>query len=472
LVVPITSDDAVRRQSVLSGGKRCAPLADPHMATEGALSGTIEGMGSDGVGPPEHWSRREQILSTAASLFWLNGFDATSMAQLAEAVGIRKPSLYFYVDRKEALLYEISRESIRLASEAVSRAVPAEAQPDAALAAFIEAHITSLLGDASKMHATMLIDTRALRQDDRQDITALRDSYEQIVGEVLRVGQKSGIFRSDIAEKMLRLSLFNLLNWTIFWYSDRGALSPFEIGRMLTTIFLDGVAIRGDGSQDAGLGLNHELPMGGGAPIVPTFAEGHLPGGLHSDSPRMQMLLAAASHFRSKGYAATTTRTLAEALGMQKATLYHHFKRKSDVLYEISIAALSELYDQVSAEIQAVTVAEDRIPALIRAHLQAALGIRDVYSTMATEFRSLRGLQQQEVRRSRSEYRQLLTSVLSAGQRAGIVRIDISAKNLSLVLLNLLGGTVLWYRPDGELNASEIAYIYSRLFLSGVRESL
>jgi TetR/AcrR family transcriptional regulator, cholesterol catabolism regulator len=462
---------AVELGSLLVGlPQRFPKSVEPDWRPASSFSCTIRVMGSDSDVTPEPWSRREQILSTAAGLFWQNGFNATSMSELAAAVGIRKPSLYFYVDRKETLLYEISRESIRLSSEAVSSVTSSSTSPVAALAGFIGAHIANLLGEKSEMHATMLIDTRALLPADRDHIIALRDAYEELAGKLLRAGQKSGALRSDISEKMLRLSLFNLLNWTIFWFTPHGALSPFEVGGMLTTVFFDGVAATNNDTTETDVTASKRDVRDKRIATVSRFSNARLSEGFQSDTPRMQMLLAAASHFRSKGYAATTTRTLADALGMQKATLYHHFSRKSDVLYEISVAALSELRDRVSAELQAVTAAEERIPTLIRVHVQTALGIRDVYSTLATEFRALRGAQQQEVRKYRSEYRQILTEVIKTGQLEGIVRTDISAKNLSLVLLNLLGGTVLWYRPDGELNANEIARVYTRLFLSGAKK--
>src|SRR3954467_11240421 len=54
-------------------------------------------------------SRREELTRTAARLFADRGYHGTSLADLAEALGIQKASLYHHIDSKEDLLWEGGR---------------------------------------------------------------------------------------------------------------------------------------------------------------------------------------------------------------------------------------------------------------------------------------------------------------------------------------------------------------------------
>jgi AcrR family transcriptional regulator len=58
-------------------------------------------------------SRREQIVAAAARLFEENGYHTTNVAEVAEAAGISKPTLYHYFKSKEEILFEIHEEFIR-----------------------------------------------------------------------------------------------------------------------------------------------------------------------------------------------------------------------------------------------------------------------------------------------------------------------------------------------------------------------
>src|ERR1700680_5259577 len=81
----------------------------------------------------------------------------------------------------------------------------------------------------------------------------------------------------------------------------------------------------------------------------------------------------AAKLFWSKGYAATTTREIAALLGVQKASLYHHVKRKEDLLFEICVASLAHIQNTVESSLEHVAAPLDRVRTLIRAHVTASV---------------------------------------------------------------------------------------------------
>jgi AcrR family transcriptional regulator len=182
-------------------------------------------------------SRRDEILATAAELFWSKGYSATAMSEIAAALDIQKASLYHHVRAKETLLYELSIESMRhMIDEATSAS---ELAPLPRLQAIIDLHLHALINDQSK-HATALTELRSLSPDQRAHVVELRDRYDRIIDEAIRSVQVNNGLWPEIPTKLLRLSLLGMLNWTVFWYRDEGTSDIEEIANAFATIFLAG----------------------------------------------------------------------------------------------------------------------------------------------------------------------------------------------------------------------------------------
>jgi AcrR family transcriptional regulator len=182
---------------------------------------------------------------------------------------------------------------------------------------------------------------------------------------------------------------------------------------------------------------------------------------------RERLLQSAALLFRTRGYAGATTRDLAASLGIQSASLYHHIGKKEDLLFELSVSAVENITGRVSA---AVLAAEppDRLRALIRAHLAAALADQDAHAVMLSELRVLSGERRGKVLGLREAYRNLVERTLADGQACNTIRRDRPAKELALGLLNLLNWTIFWYRAGGELSPESIADLMALIFIEGV----
>lgn len=180
-----------------------------------------------------------QLRHGAARLFWKNGYAATTIRELAELLGVQKASLYYHIAGKEDLLYDICVESLGNIHGAVIEALANESDPLTRVRVMIRAHVASMLDDREK-HATMLTELKALSPDRREAVVGLRDEYEKLARAVITDAQDIGVLRSDMTAKELQLGLFNLLNWTIFWYRPDGGLDPEELAGLLESLYLDG----------------------------------------------------------------------------------------------------------------------------------------------------------------------------------------------------------------------------------------
>jgi AcrR family transcriptional regulator len=154
-------------------------------------------------------------------------------------MGLQKASLYYYISDKANLLYEICEVSLQHIHATVEAAIASVPHPRDQVEQVILAHVRAMLEDRD-MHATMLVELRALSGDRRINIIALRDKYEELVRGVIRRAQEASQLRRDISAHDLTLALLNLLDWTIFWYSPDGGRTPEQLADEFRRVFLFG----------------------------------------------------------------------------------------------------------------------------------------------------------------------------------------------------------------------------------------
>jgi hypothetical protein len=111
--------------------------------------------------------------------------------------------------------------------------------------------------------------------------------------------------------------------------------------------------------------------------------------------------------------------------------------------------------------------ARAQLEALIRAHLVTMLADHALHMTGLIELRALSPGPRAEVEQKRDAYKSILTTQIAGCQLEGIVRSNISAELLTLLLLNMLNWTVFWFDPDGPMTPAELGDVIASLFLEG-----
>ncbi|AWL28049.1 TetR/AcrR family transcriptional regulator [Acinetobacter defluvii] len=173
------------------------------------------------------------------------------------------------------------------------------------------------------------------------------------------------------------------------------------------------------------------------------------------DSPRGRLLLGAAYLFHKQGYAKTTVRELANFIGIQSGSLFHHFKSKDDILANVMHETI--IYNHARLE-QAVAKSdnlEQQLKNLIHAELTSITG--DTGSAMAVlvyEWFALSKQRQDELLKLRNDYENIWLNVIEELKVLGKIQHD------AFIWRRLLGGaiawTVTWYRPDGKISLDEL----------------
>ncbi len=185
---------------------------------------------------------RQRILDTAAQEFRKRGYAGTKVNDIAFAADMRAASIYYYFESKEQLFEQVLEIGLRLAFDAVRKAV--EALPDTAshrerINAAIEAHLSMLLeyGDYSSANIRNFGQT----PDDIQERQLeLRHTYGEYWRDLLVKAQEDGQVRTDVDLSLFRMFLFGAMNWSLEWVKP-GKMTAAEIARQLAESLFDGI---------------------------------------------------------------------------------------------------------------------------------------------------------------------------------------------------------------------------------------
>ena len=177
---------------------------------------------------------------------------------------------------------------------------------------------------------------------------------------------------------------------------------------------------------------------------------------IESKNRRHELVQAAAKLFRQKGYARATVRDLAQAVGMQSGSLFHHFKTKEDILFAVMEEVILMITQKMIIALKQVQSPREKVRSLIRSELEAILGeTHDAMTVLVYEWRSLSEENQQKILPLRTEYEELWLDTLREAQAAGLIAIDIFV--LRRFLNGALSWTINWYREDGDLDLDRLA---------------
>jgi AcrR family transcriptional regulator len=179
------------------------------------------------------------------------------------------------------------------------------------------------------------------------------------------------------------------------------------------------------------------------------------------------ILEAAAQVFRQKGFHGASMQDIAEAVNLQKASLYHHVSSKQEILLALLNRALELLLERISAIGSQDLPADQKLKQMVRAYLQILAENTDLSAVLLFEHRSLERKQHARHVPNRDKFESLWRAVLEEGVQSRLFKCDDPAL-AARALLGVMNWTITWYRPDGPLTIDEIADHYSNLFLHGL----
>jgi AcrR family transcriptional regulator len=170
--------------------------------------------------------KEQEIYDVAAEILHRKGYAATTLQEIASAVGLLKGSLYYYIDSKGDLLYRITR-TIHDNARANLEAAQAAPGPAAARLHFlVEGHVRSF-GRRLTSIRVFYTEYSSLPVDRRREIMSERRRYEDYVCELLREGIADGSFCPHLDVRIISNALLTMINTVYLWYRP-GRDEPIE----------------------------------------------------------------------------------------------------------------------------------------------------------------------------------------------------------------------------------------------------
>jgi AcrR family transcriptional regulator len=178
--------------------------------------------------------RQQEVISAAARLFQAQGYEATSIQDIADELGILKGSLYYYIDTKEDLLFAIIQEVHETALEGLEASRAVDGNALVKIRTFVLNQVRHIASHVERA-GVFFQDFRSLSEDRRKLIIEERDIYERFLRELIEQGQRESVICPDLDPKFATLAILGTFNWMYQWYRPSGERTPDEIA----TIFAD-----------------------------------------------------------------------------------------------------------------------------------------------------------------------------------------------------------------------------------------
>lgn len=178
---------------------------------------------------------RGKLLSAAARLFRDQGFDRTTVRDIAREVGIQSGSLFHHFPTKEDILFAVMVEVIRINTQRLQQALAGKSDPVDRLRALIRAELQTIVGDTREAMSVLVYEWRCLTPEHQREALALRDVYEQLWMDVLEALRSAGRLNADAF--ITRRLITGMTSWSSNWFDAHGSLTIDQ----LSDIILDRV---------------------------------------------------------------------------------------------------------------------------------------------------------------------------------------------------------------------------------------
>ena len=190
-------------------------------------------------------ARHAQIYRAAAALFCERGFDATTMGEIAAAVGVTKAALYYFVPGgKQELLYAVMSFGLDRLEEHVLRPTRAVADAEVRLRTIIRNHVRIITEGAtangSNPVTIVVEETGGLNETQRRHIDRRKRAYVDLIRDTLRQLRAEEKLRA-LDTTVAAFSLLGTMLWVARWYAPQGRLNAEQITTEILNLVLGGL---------------------------------------------------------------------------------------------------------------------------------------------------------------------------------------------------------------------------------------
>jgi AcrR family transcriptional regulator len=185
-------------------------------------------------------ARRRTVLAAAVAVFSERGYRATTMSDVAAAVGMGKASLYHYVGSKEEILVELYEEVLRENVIAARRIADSDRSALEALRELLADRVAYTCRNRDLLRV-FFEEEAELPPRHQARLLAARREYEQTLQDLLARGAEAGELTLSTTPTIFANTALGAANWTYKWFRPDGPLTPEQLGAQIADLLLAGL---------------------------------------------------------------------------------------------------------------------------------------------------------------------------------------------------------------------------------------
>jgi AcrR family transcriptional regulator len=176
----------------------------------------------------------------------------------------------------------------------------------------------------------------------------------------------------------------------------------------------------------------------------------------------------AATLFREKGYKAASMRDLAEAVGVEAASLYNHIKSKSELLHELVFSVANKFVMKLD-EIESESISSlQKMERILRFHISEMIHHYEEVYVSDREWKHLSDPYLSNYQNQRRVYRKRLAAIIEEGIRNKEIK-AIDAPTVVLIFLHAVSGIESWHRSTKKISAEELEQNMVAILIDGLK---
>ena len=171
--------------------------------------------------------KRLRIREEACALFFMHGYESTTLDAVAQELGVTKPFIYSYYATKSDLLYDICRLGISMSLEVLQHAAALDRSPSDRLKIVVESVLT-IIFEYRKFIVVYEREEKNLEPERMREIRELRKLFDHQLADILAEGNSLGDF--EIIDPILTATTSGgMITWVAQWYSPDGKRTQLEV---------------------------------------------------------------------------------------------------------------------------------------------------------------------------------------------------------------------------------------------------